>query len=151
MLHKVTILSKVKKYLNDCTALLIYKSMILPYLDYADVVLDKAYSKDLDKLQRLQNRCLKICASRDRLFSTDLAHKLANTPFLSDRREAHTLNFMYKRKSNKKLLNNREIRTRAHDAPLFAVTIPRCAAFQHSAGYFRLRVLEQASARDKKH
>ena len=102
VLHKVTILSKVKKYLNDGTALLIYKSMIkLPYLDYADVVFDKAYSKDLDKPQRLQNRCLKICASRDRLFSMDLAHKLANTPFLSDRREAHTLNFMYKIKSIK--------------------------------------------------
>ena len=136
VLHKVTLLSKVKRYLNDCTALLIYKSMILPYLDYADVIFDRAYSKDLGKLQRLQNRCLKICSSRDRLFNTDLAHKLANAPFLSDRRAAHTLNFMYKRKARKELLNNREIRTRAHDAPLFLVDIPRCAAFQRSVGYF---------------
>ena len=51
-------------------ALQIYKSMILPFLDYADVIFDKAYSKDLDKLQRLQNRCLKICSGRARVFST---------------------------------------------------------------------------------
>ena len=103
--------------------------MILPYFDYTDVIVDKATSKDLDKLQRLQNRCLKICSNKDRLFSTDLAHKLTHVPFLADRRKAHKLNFMYKRLSHADLLNNREIRTRAHDAPLFNATIPRCEAF----------------------
>ena len=73
--HKVSMLGKVKKYLRDDAALQIYRSMILPYLDYAYVIFDKAYSKDLDKLQRLQNRCLKICSGWERLFSTDLAHK----------------------------------------------------------------------------
>ena len=135
VLHKVTLLSKVKKYLTDCTALQIYKSMILPYLDYADVIFDKANSTDLNKLQRLQNRCLKLCASRDRRFSTDLAHKLASVPFLTDRRKAHTLNFMYKRQNRRDLLNVREIRTRAHDAPLFDVIIPRCEAVKRSVCY----------------
>ena len=133
--HKVSLLGKVKKYLRDDAALQIYKSMILPYLDYADVIFDKAHSKDLEKLQRLQNRCLKLCSGWDRLFSTDLAHKRSHVPFLSDRRKTHKLNFMYKRLSRKDLLNNREIRTRAHDAPLFSVAIPRCEAFKRSVGY----------------
>ena len=135
VIHKITLLSKVKKYMTNNVALQIYKSMILPYLDYADVVFDKAFTKDLDKLQRLQNRCLKICAGNDRLFGTELAHKNAGVPFLSDRRRAHTLNFMYKRKEKKDLLNRREIRTRAHDAPLFNVLIPRCEAYKRSVGY----------------
>ena len=42
---------------------------------------------------------------------------------------------MYKRLSRKDLLNNRDIRTRAHNAPLFSVTIPRCEAFKMSVGY----------------
>ena len=42
---------------------------------------------------------------------------------------------MYSRKANEKLFNKREIRTRAHDAPLFAVTVPRCEAFKRSVGY----------------
>ena len=133
ILHKV--LAKVKTYLKDEVALQIYKSMILPFLDYADVVFDSAHSQDLDKLQRLQNRCLKICSGRERMFSTKLSHKQSHVPFLKDRRKAHKLNFMYKRLSRKELLNNREIRTRAHDAPLFNVQIPRGEAFKRSVGY----------------
>ena len=129
---KVSLLGKVKRYLNDDAALQIYRSMILPYLYYADAVFDKACSKDLDKLQRLQNRSLKICSGRDRKFSTHLAHRQTRVPYLKERRRAHKLNFMYKRLSRKELLNNREIRTRAHDAPLFEVA---CEAFKRSIGY----------------
>ena len=135
VLHKLMLLSKMKKYLRDDTALSIYKAMVLPYFDYADVIFDRALYKDIDKLQRLQNRCLKICMGKDRRSGTDAVHKLANVPFLKDRRRAHVMNFMYGRKSNVHLLNRREIRTRAHDAPLFNVIIPRCEAFKRSVGY----------------
>ena len=91
---------------------------------------------DIEKLQRLQNRCLKICTGRDRLFNTEHLHKVMNVPFLRDRRRAHVRNVMYIRSSRKELLNNREIRTRAHDAPLSNVTIPRYEAFKRSVGYF---------------
>ena len=128
----MTLLAKLKRYLkNDC-ALQIYKSMLLPYFDYADVILAKANLKDVDKLQTLQNKCLRICMGRDRYLNTDRAHRLANVPFLKDRRSAHIHNFMFKWKSNRALLNRREIRTRAHDAPLFTVLVPRCEAFKRS-------------------
>ena len=113
-----------------------YKSMILSYFDHADVILNKALNKDIDKLQKLQNKCLKICMGKERRFNSDTVHKLANVPFLKDRREAHLLNFMYNRKSKVHLLNNIEIRTRAHDAPLFEVPIPRCEAYKRSVRYF---------------
>ena len=74
---------------------------------------------------------------KERQFSTDLIHKRTKVPFLKDRREAHVLNFMYIRKKNVRLLNNREIRTRAHDSPLYEVAIPRCEAYKRSVGYFR--------------
>ena len=133
--YKMTLLAKLKKYLKDETALLIYKTMLLPYFDYADVIFCKANMKDTDKLQTLQNKCLRICMGRDRRFDTGRAHKLANTPFLKDRREAHVCNFMFKRKNNTKLLNRREIRTRTHDAPLFTIHVPRCEAFKRSVGF----------------
>ena len=136
VLHKVTLLSKVKRYLRDESALQIYKSMILPYIDYADVVFANSNVTDIEKLQRLQNRCLKICTGRSRMFDTEILHKSTNVPFLKDRRRAHVRNFMYTRLGRKELINTREIRTRAHDAPLFDVTIPRCEAFKRSVGYF---------------
>ena len=136
VLHKITLLGKMKISLNNNVALQIYKSMILPYLDYADVIFHKANTTSLDKLQRLQNRCLRICSGVNRMCNTDLSHKNLSVPFLVDRRKAHILNFMFNRKSNPKLMNIREIRTRAHDAPLFNVNIPRCEAFKRSVGYF---------------
>ena len=58
VLYKLTLLGKLKRYMNDDVALQIYKSMILPYLDYADVIFHNSNSGDLAKLQRLQNKCL---------------------------------------------------------------------------------------------
>ena len=37
--------------------------MILPYLDYGDVLYAAATSKSLAKLQRIQNRCLTVLIS----------------------------------------------------------------------------------------
>ena len=67
----------------------------LPYADYADVIFSPSNSCDLDKLQRLQNRCLRLSLGFDRLYSSDRAHKKAKVPFLKDRRKAHILNFMF--------------------------------------------------------
>ena len=97
----MTLLAKLKKYFMNDSALQIYKSMLLPYFDYADVIFDKANLKDINKLQTLQNKCLRLCTGRDRRFDTDRAHKLANVPLLKDRRSAHVRNFMFfKRKNN---------------------------------------------------
>ena len=84
----------MKRYLNDNKTVVIFKSMSLSYLDYADVIFDKASNKDIKKLQTVQNKCLRICIGRERRFSIDRAHKLAETPFLIDRRKAHIRNFM---------------------------------------------------------
>ena len=59
--YKAYLLAKIRKFLTDAVALKIYKSMILPYCDYGDVIYNSASQEGLDKLQRLQNRCLKIC------------------------------------------------------------------------------------------
>ena len=134
--HKIIILSKVKRYLNPDVALKIYKTMVLPYFDYADVIYSKARAGDLDKLQRLQNRCLRLCLGHHRLFGTNQAHREAKVPLLGERRRAHTLNFMYQRKEKRgDLLDRKQVRTRARDAPLFNVSIPRCEAFKQSIGY----------------
>ena len=67
--YKINLLSKIRRYLTESVALKIYKSMILPYFDYGDVIYDAANKCILDKLQRLQNRGLKICKGFDRRFN----------------------------------------------------------------------------------
>ena len=93
--YKVNLLAKIRKYLTDDVALKIYKSMILPYFDYGDIMYDGANQGGLEKLQRLQNKGLKICKGLDRRHDTDDLHVLTKMPKLGARRTAHLNNFMY--------------------------------------------------------
>ena len=54
VLHNMFILSKVRQYLLEKSAILIYKSMLLPYFDYGDIVYMFSSKNELDKLERLQ-------------------------------------------------------------------------------------------------
>ena len=68
VLHKMTLLAKMKTPKKGVLPLQIYKSIILPYIDYGDVIYNEANSDILDKLQRLQSKCLRICSGFDRRF-----------------------------------------------------------------------------------
>ena len=59
--------------------------MILPYFDYGDVIYNSANKDGLDKLQRLQNRCLKICKNVNIRFNTEELHNLTKMPMLQVR------------------------------------------------------------------
>ena len=133
--YKVNLLAKIRKFLTDTVALKIYKSMILPYFDYGDVIYSTANQDGLDKLQRLQNRSLKICKGLNIRYSTNALHRLTKMPMLKVRRTAHISNFMHGRLKHDFLLDNREVRTRAHDAPLFKVAVPRVETFKRAIGY----------------
>ena len=69
--------------------------MLLPYFDYADIVYDRANQRDLDKLQRAQNKCLKICLLANKKTDTDLVHTVTKSAKLEFRRKVHIRNFMY--------------------------------------------------------
>ena len=59
--HKIYMLSRIRQFINKDVSLLIYKTKILPYLDYGDILYDGADSKSLVRLQKLQNRALRVC------------------------------------------------------------------------------------------
>ena len=135
VMYKLNLLSKIRKYLSVSSALKVYKTMILPYFDYDDIIYGTAGKEGLDKLQRLQNKGLKLCMNYDRRHSTDDLHRVTKCPKLDARRSAHLNNFMYGRIANKNLLDVRQIRTRAHDAPLFKIAIPRNETFKRSVAF----------------
>ena len=57
--YKAMLLSKVRKYITKDAAIRIHKTMILPLIDYGDVLYDGSNQKLLKKIQTLQNRCLR--------------------------------------------------------------------------------------------
>ena len=124
VIHKNAVLNKLMKFLNQYTALTIYKTMILPYFDYCNVIYQGTNVDSLDKLQRLQNKCLKTCLNLSKTHDTDNLHKTAKCAMLDCRRQAHMCNFMFLRLSRQDLRDVREVRTRLHDGPLFKVEKP---------------------------
>ena len=94
----------MRSFLNTKAALLVYKSMLLPILEYGDVFLSAA--SGINK-KHLQNKGL-CCALNKNLETGTLdLHTEAKLLRLKYRRERHVLNFMYDQAHNPKLLKQK--------------------------------------------
>ena len=59
--HKLYLLARVRKFITPEQAITIYRSKIVPYFDYGDIFLMNITAKTTQKLQKMQNRALRIC------------------------------------------------------------------------------------------
>ena len=58
--HKLYLLSKIRKYLTKHACTLIFKTMILALIEYRNIVYAGTTNKNLDKLDKLLYRGLRI-------------------------------------------------------------------------------------------
>ena len=56
---KIGILSKIRRFISEKTAVRIYKTMIRPHLDYVDCVVDSGSADRIQKLDNLQKKALR--------------------------------------------------------------------------------------------
>ena len=134
--HKLNLLSKTRQLITQAASVRIYNSMILPYMDYGDVVYQAATSDLLCKLQRLQNRDLRIITRYDDNYqNTTAIHQSLRILPLSRRRYVHTNNFAYKRSIQPKYVENRNLLTRAHGKKLLLCPRPRTERLKNSVVY----------------
>ena len=80
---KLTFFRKIRQYINQDTGLSIYRSMILPIIEYADFVYDNGIKYTNKNLQILQNQRLYIAFNQhilpyDIKESTESLHRRAN-------------------------------------------------------------------------
>lgn len=59
--NKKLTLSRIKQFIQERVAVLIYKSLIVSKLTYGGVVFWSAQAKEIGKLQKTQNRALRSC------------------------------------------------------------------------------------------
>ena len=133
--HKAFLLNKIRMYIDVYTAITIYKTMILPILEYGDIIYDGANQKLLHDLQTFQNRILRTCVHRNRYTPIILLHQLCNLNKLKDRRKMHLDLYMFKQKGNVKIVNSRKVRTRAHDAILYTTIKPNNEKYKRNIFY----------------
>ena len=100
--HKAYLLSKIRQYINESTAVTIYKTMVLPIIEYGNILYEGANQKALSDLQTAQNRILRICLQENRLANVVLLHQRCKISELKERRLMHLNLFMYKQKKNAK-------------------------------------------------
>ena len=81
---------------------LIYKSFILPLLDYGDIVWDSGKKNQTDRIQKLQNRASRIVLSVDihSHLSNQELHEILGWDSLISRRTKHILQLVYKAMNN---------------------------------------------------
>ena len=122
---KLKTFGKIRRFLNENAALTVYRSTILPLIDYNDSYQMLWSAVKLRKLQKLQNWGLRI-VYHDRLpkLSEDELHREAGLLMLKRRRILHLLSIMYRRSKSELLLDLREIHTRQFDKVKFKVINP---------------------------
>ena len=132
---KLFLFAKLQVYLEIEPMLLMYKMYVLPYVDYGDILYDGAHTALLDKLQKLQNRSLRLVLCLENRTPVILIHQIAKISNLSVRRIAHLRNFMYKQQGNNEIVNTRNVNTRAHDAVVFTTLRPKNEKYRNSVLY----------------
>ena len=90
---------------DENTSVAIYKSTILPHMDYADVLYDENSKESLKQLQLVQNKALRL-AYNVRLgpnpkFNTTQLHTKAKLKPLKERRIIHLLQYAFHLKNIK--------------------------------------------------
>ena len=133
--HKLYLLSRIRKHITIGQANAIYKSKVVPYFDSGDIFLMDINHKTIDKLQKLQNRALRICLVLDGRSNVDGMHNTCNINKLWQRREVHLLNFVYKRAHDCNYVQEGNRDLRQFDAPILKEIKSNNRSFEKSVLY----------------
>ena len=137
--NKLKQFQRMRSFLNVRAALLVYKSMMLPILEYGDVLLTATTVKNRKRLQVLQNKGLRCALGLGYETSTEELHTEANLLMLKHRRELHVINFMYgtaiRDHNSKSALITSRIVTRSQKKRLLKVKRPKTERFKRSLAY----------------
>jgi Reverse transcriptase (RNA-dependent DNA polymerase) len=100
MSKKVGFLIRVGRYLSLSTRMLIYKSIVLPHIDYCSTLFWGITSSNMDKLQKLHIKGLKAVLRCDRYTPTKEVLEITNMLTVEQRVTLNTLVFLHKYHNN---------------------------------------------------
>ena len=129
---------RMRKFLTTKAALMVYKGMLLPLLEYGDIFLVGASVCNRKRLQILQNKGLRCALNKDIDTNVCDLHSEANLLKLQYRREQHILNYMYEfaqNPTNRKPTSKLTMKTRSSGKVLLRVKHPYTEKFRKSLAY----------------
>ena len=86
--YKIYQFGKIRKFLNVETRILVYKQTVLPLSEYVIFVMCLNNKHEVDKLQKLQNKALRLCYNiqSPKEMRVSLLHDMASVDSLYKRR-----------------------------------------------------------------
>ena len=135
---KLYMFSKIRRFMNEKCAIIVYKTMLLPFFDYCDIVYMFSGQNELSKLNRHHIRGMRICSNNGYHLEEKELYINCNLSTLNVRRKVHLRNFMFKLKNSEIYLENNDdvhVNTRLHDGPVFKVTHPNSEPIKRSVMY----------------
>ena len=135
--YKIFQFGKTKKYIEQNTRILIYKQPMLPLVEYVSFMLFLNRVCDVEKLQRLQNRCLLMSLNiyNPRDVSALRLHEICNLSYLSTRRHTQLAKLMFNLAQRKKFKKIAGRETRVNDSYNFATDIVHLGIYLNSPYY----------------
>ena len=94
---KIKLIHKIRRYIDNSSALAIYKQMILPLFDYSGFLLLSCLKTDREDLQIIQNNALRLCLNlrlNDRVSLCNI-HATSNLASLEQRRCIQLLSLLF--------------------------------------------------------
>ena len=91
---KLYLFNEIRKFINEKSAVIIYKSMILPYFDYCDVTYMFSKACELDKLNRLHKTGMKISLKNGYNLNENELFNMCKLSDLDIRRHVHLRNLI---------------------------------------------------------
>ena len=129
-------LGRLRRVIPEDTSLLIYKTMILPVMDYCSFYTGSATQSELTKLQQVQNRGLRICTlSRTCVVSVNALHTVTSTLKLEDRRKRQLTKMMWKKALQGEVEMAANVRTRGDRKLKFKIRRAKTSFYQKGPFY----------------
>ena len=129
---------RMRSFLNTKAAVMVYKNMLLPIIEYGDIFMTGSSAETKRKFQVLQNKGLRCALNTDKYSCADELHEEVGLLKLKFRREEHMLSYMYDlSKDTSKLSCPKKyaIATRSSKKKLFKIKRPRTEKFKKSLAY----------------
>ena len=129
---------RMRGFLSTKAALMVYKGMLLPILEYGDIFLVGTSATNRKRLQVLQNKGLRCALGRDHDSNVRDLHNDANLLKLKFRREQHILNYMYdfaQVEGNIRPKSKSSIKTRSSNKLFLKTKRPHTEKFRKSLAY----------------
>lgn len=132
-------LSKIHRYIGSVTAIKIYKVIVMSRIQYGLIFTINATISDRSRIQKLQNRALRICTLTSRYVSNLSLHVSTNVMPIYLRSKLDLLVLMFK-----KVVKNRNLEvalensvrvTSVRSAPVIEVVMPKSGRFAKSTSY----------------